>query len=76
MAGRPYWTKSKVTETLRHAPDRPKVRDYRGVDDVDLDLPSYSTIMRLFGSWDAALKASGWEPRGRGRPRRTAQVAA
>ena len=30
--------------------------------------PSYLTVVRAFGSWDAGIEAAGFEPRGRGRP--------
>lgn len=29
---------------------------------------SYLTVHRAFGSWDLAMEAAGYEPRGKGRP--------
>ena len=35
--------------------------------------PSRQTVIRIFGSWNAAMEAAGFVPRPRGRQRRHAQ---
>lgn len=44
----------------------PKVNDWRHVRGTEW--PSYLTVIRAFGSWDAGIEAAGYQPRGRGRP--------
>jgi len=44
----------------------PRVADWRNVKGTDW--PSYLTVIRAFGSWDAAIEAAGFQARGRGRP--------
>ena len=38
--------------------------------------PSFSTAVRIFGSWNAALRAAGFEPRPEGSTRRSRATAA
>jgi hypothetical protein len=42
----------------------PTARDFKS------PWPSYRTCIREFGSWDNYISVCGWEPRGRGRPRK------
>jgi Homing endonuclease associated repeat len=35
------------------------------------DNPSRQTVARVFGSWNQAMAAAGFDPRPRGRPRRS-----
>ena len=45
----------------------PRASDWKGV--TDTRWPSYLTVYRAFGSWDEGIKAAGFTPRGRGRPK-------
>lgn len=44
----------------------PKVADWKNVRGTGW--PSYLTVIRHYGSWDEAIFAAGFQPRGRGRP--------
>ena len=44
----------------------PRIIDWKKV--TGTSWPSYLTVIRAFGSWDAAVLQAGFAPRGRGRP--------
>lgn len=43
-----------------------------GRPDRPVDFPSVETVQRVFGSWNAAIRAAGFEPRPVGRPLKAA----
>jgi hypothetical protein len=45
----------------------PKVKDLVGTRKTGRAY-SYLTVIRAFGSWDGAMAAAGYVPRGKGRP--------
>ncbi len=51
----------------KHGGKPPRVKDWKGVEGTEW--PSYQTAVRAFDTWDNFIKACGFEPRGRGRPR-------
>lgn len=51
---------------LEHDGVAPRVNDWRHVGGTEW--PSYLTVYRYFDSWDDAISAAGFIPRGRGRP--------
>ena len=54
-----------IREWTEEQGEPPKVAHWRVVGDSGW--PSYLTVIRAFGSWDKAIEAAGFEPRGRGR---------
>ncbi len=70
------WTRAKLIAALRSSPDAPpRVRDW---DKATSDHPTFGAVVREFGSWNAGVRAAGFEPRpsgaqpGNGNARRAA----
>lgn len=47
----PSWTKARALAALSRQRRRPA------------GMPDVATLHKLFGSWNAAMEAAGWEPR-------------
>lgn len=66
---RVYWTRQRAIAALRTLEEVPSLGRWIP---TPKGMPSAQTLKRLFGSWNAALKAAGWEPphpgHGTGRP--------
>ena len=62
MAGRKYWSRDLIVVRLQRCKSPPTVAQFRR---SGPDTPSYLTIIREFGSWEAALEAAGFNGYGK-----------
>lgn len=60
------WLIQRAKDWEQEHLEPPKASDWKGTRGTHW--PSYQTVYRAFGSWDAYIALCGWRPRGRGRP--------
>ena len=71
MAGRKYWSRELIVDRLQRCNSPPTVAQFRRSGN---DTPSYLTIIREFGSWEAALAEAGFPGYGKRGRRANARV--